>query len=348
MLLKRNKDLYDTITALAGVGDFTTQEKADLVSLTNRRLSMAYNKSPMWDRYIVIGEEREIATIKVEGADIDTYNGYYIKNGKTSNTAQPTFADADVFVKSDNKSFVFFKKSESSGDTWRLGIIDTLFTHTPITDITTFNSSNPSSIYIQDSTDEGDHGKPSGVKFWQGSGLNDSNKKNLIVSDVTTVLYDSLNFPIFNSSLTIGNENTINDFHRIHQDEPFLKRSATEFDYYVDTDGAHISNLVTDTNTVYVTYKKHIANTTTGKIITSLDTDATDIFIAEIPAEFFNYTAHGVYADFLRMDGQTEKAAFEEEKAELFLATELERVDIINNNNSLNRKISTYVNRTLR
>ena len=84
MLLRRNKDLYDTITALAGVGDFTTQEKADLVSLTNRRLSMAYNKSAMWDRYIVVGEKRELATIKVEGAESAGYNGYYIKNGKTS------------------------------------------------------------------------------------------------------------------------------------------------------------------------------------------------------------------------------------------------------------------------
>jgi hypothetical protein len=345
MLLRRNKDLYDTITALAGVGDFTTQEKADLVSLTNRRLSMAYNKSAMWDRYIVVGEKRELATIKVEGADNAAYNGYYIKNGETSNTAQSTFADADVFVKSDNKEYVFYK---TSGNVWNLGVTDTGFTHTPITGITTMNNSVPTSVYKQDTTDEGDHGKPSGVQFWVGTGLENSNKQNLIVSDVTTVLYESLKFPIFNSSLTIGNENVINDFHRIHQDEPFLKRSATEFDYFVDTVGAHISNLVTDTNSVYVTYKKHIADTTTGKIITSLDTDATDTFVTQIPSEFFNYTAHGVFADFLRMDGQTEKAAFEEEKAELFLATELERVDIINNNNSLNRKISTYINRTLR
>lgn len=68
----------------------------------------------------------------------------------------------------------------------------------------------------------------------------------------------------------------------------------------------------------------------------------------QIPLEFFNYTAHGTYADFLRMDGQHDKAAFEEQKADMFLATELERIDIINNNNSLNHKISTYVNRSTR
>jgi hypothetical protein len=58
--------------------------------------------------------------------------------------------------------------------------------------------------------------------------------------------------------------------------------------------------------------------------------------------------AHGTYADFLRMDGQHDKAAFEEQKADMFLATELERIDIINNNNSLNHKFTTYVNTSSR
>ena len=64
MLLRRNKDLYDTVTALAGVRDFTSDEKNDILSLANRRLTMAYNKSNIWDRYLVIGEERRIATNK--------------------------------------------------------------------------------------------------------------------------------------------------------------------------------------------------------------------------------------------------------------------------------------------
>ena len=94
-------------------------------------------------------------------------------------------------------------------------------------------------------------------------------------------------------------------------------------------------------NEAYVTYKKPILDDF-GKVISSLTANS------EVPNEFFNYTAHGTYADFLRMDGQHDKAAFEENKAELFLATELERIDIINNNNSLNHKISTYVNRSTR
>jgi hypothetical protein len=344
MLLRRNKDLYDTITALAGVRDFTADEKNDILSLTNRRLTTAYNKSNIWDRYLVVGEERRIATIKVERAEDSSYNGYYIKNGKTQTLNQAAYADADVYVKSDDKNVFFYK---TSGNIWVLNVSGATHTLNTITDTITIGGT-PSTIYQQDTSDEDNHDKPSGVKVWVGTGVVNTDLQNMVVTDVSTVLYEQIEFPILNSALTLDTVRKINDFHRIHQDEPFFKRTATEYDFYTDIDGAHILNYENDLDIAYITYKKHIVDTTTGKVATTLDADATSSFVTEIPAEFFNYTAHGVYADFLRMDGQTEKAAFEEEKAELFLATELERVDIINNNNSLNRKISTYVNRTLR
>jgi predicted SPOUT superfamily RNA methylase MTH1 len=121
MLLRRNKDLYDTVTALAGVRDFTSDEKNDILSLANRRLTMAYNKSNIWDRYLVIGEERRIARIKVERAENDAYNGYYVKNGKTQTLNQAAYANADVYVKSDNKDFFFYKTSQNL---WFLSVID--------------------------------------------------------------------------------------------------------------------------------------------------------------------------------------------------------------------------------
>ena len=43
------------------------------------------------------------------------------------------------------------------------------------------------------------------------------------------------------------------------------------------------------------------------------------------------------------MDGQTSKAMDEENKASTYLATELEKLDIISNNNSIRRKFTTYV-----
>jgi hypothetical protein len=68
----------------------------------------------------------------------------------------------------------------------------------------------------------------------------------------------------------------------------------------------------------------------------------------EVPGEFFAYLAHATYADFLRMDGQTEKAFAEEQRAEISLALELEKIDIISNNNTVNKRFSTYVNRQSR
>ena len=47
MILRKNLDLFDTIKALSGVNDFTTEETANLVDLANRRLTMAYNASPI-------------------------------------------------------------------------------------------------------------------------------------------------------------------------------------------------------------------------------------------------------------------------------------------------------------
>ncbi len=67
MILRRNQDLFNTIKALAGVNDFTDNEITDLVSFTNRRLTMAYNTSPMWERYVVAGEERNISSFELEG-----------------------------------------------------------------------------------------------------------------------------------------------------------------------------------------------------------------------------------------------------------------------------------------
>ena len=48
------------------------------------------------------------------------------------------------------------------------------------------------------------------------------------------------------------------------------------------------------------------------------------------------------------MDGQIQKAIAEETIAENYLASELEKIDIRNNNNSINHKFSTYVNRQSR
>lgn len=146
----------------------------------------------------------------------------------------------------------------------------------------------------------------------------------LVVGEKRTVSTDQV------VPFTQSGKDTISEFQRIHRDQPFLNTGTMEYNFYVDSNGAHIMNLGTVTDdSVYVTYKKTFTDFTKNS--------------QDIPEEFFYYGAHATYADFLRMDGQTSKAMDEENKASAYLATELEKLDIISNNNTIRRKFTTYV-----
>jgi predicted small secreted protein len=134
---------------------------------------------------------------------------------------------------------------------------------------------------------------------------------------------------------TEASKNDIGEFIRIHRTQAFQKNSALEYDFYVDANGANILNITNDNDlTAFVTYKKELPTFTENS--------------EDFPLEFFHFVAHASYADFLRMDGQHGKALTEEEIAKNYLAIELEKIDIRNNNNSINHKFSTYVNRQSR
>ena len=134
---------------------------------------------------------------------------------------------------------------------------------------------------------------------------------------------------------TEAGKNTISEWIRIHRTQPFLRQSALEFDFYVDSNGAHILNLTTaDASSAFVTYKKEL-----GQFAASS---------TNIPGEWFAFMAHAAYADFLRMDGQHDKALTEEQVAQSYIAMELEKVDNMMNNNTALKRFSTYINRQAR
>ena len=140
---------------------------------------------------------------------------------------------------------------------------------------------------------------------------------------------------------TQAGKNNIGEFIRIHRTQPFLRNSAMEFEFYVDADGAHILNLTTaDATSSFVTYKKEFSPF-------SVSSDYENSSVA-VPVEFFHFIAHTAYADFLRMDGQTDKALIEEQTGGNYLALELEKIDLRSNNNTTLKKFSTYVNRQAR
>lgn len=135
---------------------------------------------------------------------------------------------------------------------------------------------------------------------------------------------------------TETNLDRISDFIRIHRTKPFFNLSAVEYEFYVDADGAHILSPIDNSATsVFVTYKK--------------DWDGPfDVSSTTVPMEFFYFAAHAAYADFLRMDGQLDKAMAEEQVAQNFLSAELQKADSQRNNNITVRRISTHGSRQSR
>ena len=130
--------------------------------------------------------------------------------------------------------------------------------------------------------------------------------------------------------------NSIDSFLRIYDEEPWVTNSVDEYDFVVTADGAQILTNTSGASTFYVDYKKLWEgdyNSTTNQ---------------NVPLEFFHYGAHGAFADFLRYDGQLEKAAAEEGYAESLLMLELENVMNQRNLNTAAKRIRSHTTQQAR
>jgi len=133
---------------------------------------------------------------------------------------------------------------------------------------------------------------------------------------------------------TEGSLAEIDTFLRIHRTEPWVATSAQEFTFFVDAAGARITAGTIDPASAFVTYKEAWT-----PAITANSTD--------IPGEFFDYIAHGNYEDFMRAEGQQEKAALADAEAadiltdELFLIDEQGTMQIVANRVSTNLNMQT-------
>jgi len=130
----------------------------------------------------------------------------------------------------------------------------------------------------------------------------------------------------------------IDTFTRIYRIAPFGTISAQEFDYIVTSTGAFLVSGQLEQESVFVTYKA------------SLD----DIYgdgageTSVVPLEWFEYLAYGAYADFLRSEGQQEKAALADQEAEILLQDELIRLDENHTSGLVSQRILTNLSMQLR
>ena len=309
-------DLFKLIQSLAGVGSFAPTEADDIANLINRRFLQAFNESPIWPRYFVSSEKRDILSLQLSGATASTsttVNQNYKLLGANTNGGLNVYQGATT-----NTVIIY-----NTGTAWR---VDTAASAAGDKDALAVTA---------------------GIQQFIEA---DVNKKDSITEVVTftgrdgstdSLLVEGKNFVPY----TQTGRTAIGSFNRIFRKQAFLNNSAHEYEFFVDFTGANILNVVSTTdNSAFITYKQQFTPfNVTGTAVSDF-TGST----VEVPAEFFAYIAHATYADFLRMDGQTDKAFAEENTASGALALELEKVDIISNNNTVNKRFSTYVNRQSR
>jgi len=192
-------------------------------------------------------------------------------------------------------------------------------------------------VFTQNDTN--DYASPLDVPRWIDNGGSLSGVLEL--NPLRVVPYsETQDFESSSSTPNRDQRKNIGDFNRIHRQEAFLNNSTLEYDFYVDTAGANVLNVQSGTDFVFVSYKEQFTPfTVTSDYYNS---------VVKVPGEFFNYIAHSVYADFLRVQNRQEEALAEEQVAQTYLNLELEKIDIRANNNTINKRFSTYVNRQSR
>lgn len=146
-----------------------------------------------------------------------------------------------------------------------------------------------------------------------------------------------------NQIITYGsNKDLANDadtIFRIHKQDPtdtlypeeytFISMIASGSNPHAGDIAVKILNpSVLDGVNAFVTYRKDVENVVKDGQFTSGFFGSASGDNENIPFRFFEYMAFGAYADFLRGDGQTQKAQVEDQNAEMILRQE---IDIVRN-----------------
>ena len=333
-------DLFKITSALIGTGGELDVSEQDQVShFINRRFQQAFDESPVWPRYLVSSEARDIISLTISGLGAGSatdsssvVNGNYILLGQSDdpgpgNSAvigtnvyyNPAVGTRDSSGVADS-TIIYKRQSTSRWEVESVGLINI-----NANGLIGVDAGSGSTILVEADSQKKDN--PSEVIKWTLTAAKVSG---------TPLVVDKQLIPYAQTS-----KDSIGDFNRIHRKQAFRNNSSLEYEFFVDFDGANILNIANTTdNEAFVSYKKQFTPFT----VTSDYYNST----AEVPGEFFNYIAHAVYADFLRVQNRQEQALAEEQVAQTYLALELEKIDIRSNNNTINKRFSTYVNRQSR
>tara|TARA_R110000822_G_C15091153_1_gene470761 strand:- start:96 stop:710 length:615 start_codon:yes stop_codon:yes gene_type:complete len=131
---------------------------------------------------------------------------------------------------------------------------------------------------------------------------------------------------------------SIDTFLRVHKQAPYISSSVQEYDIMITANGATLISGGLNPTEAFVTYKAQLSDTYgdgSGESTT-------------IPAEWYQYIAHGTYADYLRAEGQQEKSVIADQEAELLLQDEMIRLDENHTSGLVSNRIFTNANMQMR
>jgi len=153
----------------------------------------------------------------------------------------------------------------------------------------------------------------------------------VIGESVSLLTADDNTIQTYGTGKDLANDSNV--VFRIHKTDPTDTRYPEEYTYVsVLNAGGYpsvkiINPTVLDSVDVFVTYRKDLsAVISDGGSYTSGSFGDESGDNPNIPYQFFEYCAFGAYADFLRGDGQTEKAQVEDQNSELILISEIDKV----------------------
>lgn len=127
---------------------------------------------------------------------------------------------------------------------------------------------------------------------------------------------------------------SIDTFLRIFPFQPYKNIGGGEYEFTVSAFGASVLSGPFNPELAWVIYKARKA-VSYGPLIP----DETNI-----PEEWFEYMAHGAYADYLRAEGQQEKAVIADQEANEILLDELMKLDEQHTQSIISNRIFTNSN----
>lgn len=317
MTTKPYSELYGLVEALCGC-TFATQEATRVKYFINRRARIAYDESEFWPRFYRVGEERivsEDGLLPYAQTGLDEIGTVLRIHASEPFKTTVAAEYGDFYADSTGIQITGYTAKEiSSYDGVNQILVSGAGTNPDVDGLVLY--------YAGLDTN--------GYDFWSSDGELSYNSGYWYY---LTYLYGGLeiwnltwNFPGLDPLTRGWADSTRSDPGYVSPSDPL--------DIALWTDLAvGDSTLTISRNTVYSAYITYKA------ALTDTYGDA-DGETADVPAEWFDYIAHGAYSDFMRNDQQQDRAALAEQEAETILIKQLEKIGRQNGSSVYTRVIS--------